>query len=340
MSGDGVTEIHGRGEGGPGYGGSGTETWAVRALDAVLERVAETSAAVGDRFPLYADPDSGEWTTTGRGSWTGGCWAGLLWLRARRTGRPADRELAVRTTARLAPWVEADTAARGLILWYGTALADDPGSARLRTAAAEACRAAYEPALGLVPWGSAFGGPRLLARPDGAPGTARLLALVDPAAATSHLATHLRLCLDHGTRRYDGPEAGWVPAPGPGPGWSRGRAWLHLAAADAGPRSTRGPGMPSPLSLPSVPPADTDAPVDTSAAAVTAVALLRAGRREAGTEVLRAVVRGHLRAGGRLVDGCYEAERGLAVRHELVWGTFFLAAGLAVTTGLAHPTEL
>ncbi|MCZ0981767.1 hypothetical protein O1L60_30535 [Streptomyces diastatochromogenes] len=84
-------------------GAVGELRWADEALEAVLRRTGETARQVGERFPLYADPADGHWTTTGRGSWAGGFWAGLLWLRARRTGTAADRAAAAACTARLAP---------------------------------------------------------------------------------------------------------------------------------------------------------------------------------------------------------------------------------------------
>ena len=68
-----------------------TASWAVSALAGILERVRRTAAEVGPRFPLYADPDTGRWTTTSRGSWTGGFWAGLRWLRAVAYGSAHDR---------------------------------------------------------------------------------------------------------------------------------------------------------------------------------------------------------------------------------------------------------
>ncbi|WP_317852566.1 hypothetical protein [Streptomyces venezuelae] len=198
-------------------GGGGD--WAEQALDAVLGRVAVTRAEVGDRFPLFADPGTGHWTTTRRGSWAGGFWAGLLWLRARHTGAAADRAAASECTARLAPWAGADTATRGLILWYGTALADgDPAAADLRGRAAEACHAALDPQLGLVPWGSALGGPRLLARSDAVPGMVPLLATTSVPAAAAHLHGHLDLCLRPPRRApNDGPapDPGNPTAPGP-----------------------------------------------------------------------------------------------------------------------------
>ncbi|MEU0585185.1 hypothetical protein [Streptomyces sp. NPDC006132] len=154
---------------GPVRSSPGVPEWAGPALESVLGRVAVTRTEAGDRFPLFADPGNGRWTTTGRGSWTGGFWAGLLWLRARHTGQETDRAAALRFTGRLTDWVDADTATRGLIFWYGTALTDTPEAAALRVRAAQACRDVYDSELGLVPWGSAFGGPRLLARADAYP---------------------------------------------------------------------------------------------------------------------------------------------------------------------------
>ncbi|MCJ0868477.1 sugar ABC transporter permease [Streptomyces sp. AP-93] len=353
-----------------------TGDWAGRALAEVLDQVAATAAEVGEgRFPLYADPDSGQWTTTGRGSWAGGFWAGLLWLRARHTGAAGDRAAASACTARLAGWVDADTSTRGLILWYGTALAvEDAGAQALRARAAGACLAAVDGELGLLPWGSAFGGPRLLARVDGLPGTIPLLASVGPAAAASHLQRHLTLCLPgSGTQvcrardlvpawSYEA-EKGWLACADPAPGWSRGPAWLLLALADALHRPAvaaclpgqqpqalaerlaaawTGPGTPL---VPSADAARPDGPADTSAAAVTAVALLKLsllpGPRAAAyarraAEILEHLVEHHL-SRGRLLNGCYDADKGLAVRHELVWGDFFLALGLA---GLAGSADL
>ncbi|MFD7840309.1 sugar ABC transporter permease [Streptomyces sp. NPDC059761] len=344
--------------------------WAGRALADVLDRAAATRTETGDRFPLYADPDTGRWTTTGRGAWTGGFWAGLLWLRARHTGDPGDRAAAAACTARLADWVEADTATRGLILWYGTALAGgDAGAGELRTRAAKAALAALDPELGLVPWGSAFGGPRLLARVDGVPGMVALLAAAGPdgeVAAASHLHRHLDLCLGAGGRtvpawEFDA-EAGWRACGEPSAGWTRGSAWLLLAVADALHRPEVARSAPDRLEAaaqrladawtrpctPFVPLADEAlpaGPLDTSAAAIAAVALLKLARVPGcpaasqyayrAAAILERLVGEHLTR-GMLLDGCYDAGKGIAVRHELVWGDFFLALGLAALTGLVE----
>ncbi|MET9572251.1 sugar ABC transporter permease [Streptomyces virginiae] len=360
-----------------------------RALAAVMERVAVTAAEVGHRFPLHADPADGRWTTTGRGSWTGGFWAGLLWLRARYTGAESDRRAAAACTARLAPWAGADTATRGLIFWYGTAAAgDDAGAAEIRARAARACLASCDPELGILPWGDALGGPRLLARVDAVPGTVPLLAGAGPAgaaAAAAHLHRHLDLCLGRTggadddasgwfrpALRFETATARWRPCEDPPPGWSRGQAWLLLAVADAMLRPSGAAGDPARLTVAAallltrgelltgrpVPPADTalpDGPRDTSAAAITAVALLKLARAPGpraeqyalrGAEILDHLIRSHLtgegggRPAGMLLDGCYDATARPAVRHELVWGDFFLALGLAALHGLVDITRV
>ncbi|MER5929102.1 hypothetical protein [Streptomyces sp. NPDC002054] len=118
------------------------------------------------------------------------------------------------------------------------------------------------------------------------------------------------------------------------------------------------PTGPAGVAGPLVPAADEgrpDGPLDTSAAAITAVALLKLARlpgpRQAeyarrAEAVLRRLVAAHLtgpgdsRPAGMLLDGCYDAARGTAPCHELVWGDFFLALGLAAVTGLVDLSEV
>ncbi|WP_113698909.1 sugar ABC transporter permease, partial [Nonomuraea lactucae] len=265
---------------------------AEQALRDVLDRVTATEEQVEQRWPLFADPVSGRWTTTARGSWTGGFWAGLLWLRATLSGRPDDRAAASRSTASLAPWIEADTATRGMIFWYGTALAVDCADATaLRERAALACLDAHDPELGLVPWGAAFGGPRELARVDALPGLVRLLRLTGPAgirAARDQLSLQLRLTMPAEPPRpawQATPDGTWVPHPDPPAGWSRTVAWLALAVADSGHAAipegflrhpvVRGRFAPGSRVLLPASAARPDGPPDTSAAAIEVVAALK-----------------------------------------------------------------
>ncbi|MGW7486272.1 sugar ABC transporter permease [Streptomyces sp. NPDC054786] len=348
--------------------------WADQALASLLERVSVTADEIGSRFPLYADRDSGSWKSTSRGSWTGGFWAGLLWLRALSSGDPEHRAAASDCTQRLRYWVGQDTATRGLVLWYGTTLAAGPGGDEaadgLREEAVRACLAAYDGELGLVPWGDAFGGPRLLARADGVPGLVPLLARATGdgrAAAYGHLTRHLELCLAEDPPRpawQARPHGAWTACSEPAPGWSRTAAWLLLGVADGlhwlgdDDRLREATGRLAALRL--APGARLIAPgqdgcplgpVDTSAAAIEAVAALKlaALARAAGDGpegdrltsrghlILRQLTEAHLSHSGALLDGCYDAGRGLATRHELIWGDFFLAWGLAILTGLTEP---
>ncbi|MFE7539553.1 sugar ABC transporter permease [Streptomyces platensis] len=365
--------------------------WADRAWAAVLERTGQTAAEVGPRFPLYADPETGTWKTTSRGSWTGGFWAGLLWLRALASGAPQDRSAAAACTRRLAHWTDQDTATRGLILWYGTGLAAGPGgdslAAGLRERAARSCLAAYDPERQLVPWGEAFGGPRMLARVDAVPGLVPLLAGLGAEgehAAYGHLTRHLTLSRSERPPRpawQAGPDGVWTPCAEPAPGWSRTTPWLLLGLADglhcladglnsraAGALWEAAGGLTEPRLAPAapltappftpaaplVPPAQEDqpsGPLDTSAAAIESVALLKLAALARATDrgdeadrltararqILHRLCTGHLSARGALTDGCYDAARALAPRHELIWGDFFLAVGLALLTGRMEP---
>ncbi|MYS09477.1 sugar ABC transporter permease, partial [Streptomyces sp. SID6041] len=237
---------------------------------------------------------------------------------------------------------------------------------------------AWDPELDLVPWGAALGGPRLRVRADGVPGLVPLLAAAGPegrAAAAAHLHRHLDLCLDGREGdgrpvpawRLDGPRGSRVAETDPAPGWTRGESWLLLAVADGllladGDPAWRADRLASAAEVllrrgefldgPVVPPAEAgapDGPLDTSAAAIAAVALLKLARVPGGVgatacaeraeTVLRALVDGHLtrpgggRPAGMLLDGCYDAGSGTAVRHELVWGDYFLALGLTALLG-------
>ncbi|SED44308.1 unsaturated chondroitin disaccharide hydrolase [Streptomyces sp. 2224.1] len=383
---------------------SESAVWAGQALASLLERVSVTADEVGPRFPLYADADSGSWKSTSRGSWTGGFWAGLLWWRALSSGAPAHRAAASDCTQRLRYWVRQDTATRGLVLWYGTALAAGPGgdeaAVRLREEAARACLAAYDGEWGLVPWGDAFGGPRLLARADGVPGLVPLLARTPgggsggssegggssgdgrgdgggrgsgsgrgsgQAAAYGHLTRHLDLCLSEDPPRpawRARPPGTWTARAEPAPGWSRTAAWLLLGAADglrllgddarlreAARRLAALRLAPGTRLIPPAQDGMLPGPLDTSAAAIEAVAALKlatlaraAGDGEEGDRlttrgrlILRQLTEAHQSDSGALLDGCYDAGRGLATHHELIWGDFFLAWGLAILTGLAEP---
>ncbi|WP_306369627.1 hypothetical protein [Nocardiopsis sp. CC223A] len=338
-------------------------------LDGLLERTGRLHVRCAGRYPLYR-PAGGDWVTSRRGSWTGGLWAGLLWLRALESGRGEHLEHAVRATTGLDGWTGADTATRGLIFWYPLALSRlaVPGGVPEVEAAAGRCAhslaARSRPAHGVVPWGTAFGGEGDLVRVDGAPGVAPLLRGATGAteatarAGTSHLLRHLELCAAGDAvapvwlLRPDGAPP--VRSPEPLHLWSRGRAWLSAALADAlsvGAVEWDDPVVATALAghgEPLVPPADArdpQGPGDTGASAIEAAALLRAtahaapGDPRAERARLRAhllvahLAAHHLGADGGLSGGSYEVRGRLLTGLETVWGDFFLALAAALVTG-------
>ena len=332
------------------------------ALDRVLGRVPVVAEQVGDRFPLFADPADGQWSTSRRGSWTGGFWAGLWWLRA--TVLESDAQLARCWTTRLAPRAGDDTATRGMTFWYGAGsgyrLTGDPLAAKVAGHGRGALSRSFDATQQLVPFGSAWDtgdhpapGPRAVIDPMA--GVMALLSSGPPplrALARAHAARHVELCL-----AADGavhPEVSLRNRRATGPGWARGQAWgllgFAVAARDAGTefaeparRSARWwLERVSPGEVPHAVLGDRSSPVDTSAATIAAAGLLTladaggecaAGYHAAARSTVEHLVERHLSPRGVLGGGCYDHTRGLAVAHELVWGSYFLAAALAVLCG-------
>ncbi len=76
------------------------------AIERMRARVDDTAARVRDGLPHWADTDTGAWTTTPDGDWTGGYWIGMLWLAATATGDARYREWAAprRSRASATAW--------------------------------------------------------------------------------------------------------------------------------------------------------------------------------------------------------------------------------------------
>lgn len=228
------------------------------AAELMIGRIRATADEVGDRFPLHADPATGRWTTTRRGSWTGGFWAGLLWLVAARTAAPEDRARALSCTRRLRERAQDDTDTRALTFWYGAArghlLCGDAEAADVAHQGAAALADSWRPDGGFVPAGTALGrGSRgastLTVDAAGAvtallmwAGRSRGQAGGRPAwdvLAEQHATAVLHHCLggDGAVRPSAVPVPGapdWSPADAHAPGtWARGQAWGISAFATA-----------------------------------------------------------------------------------------------------------
>ena len=80
--------------------GEAAEGWLDQALEQAVARVDTIARDVVD-FPHITREHA--WETTADGVWTGGFWAGLLWLVYERTGRELTRAQAIHFTDRLLP---------------------------------------------------------------------------------------------------------------------------------------------------------------------------------------------------------------------------------------------
>lgn len=127
------------------------------AIERVLTRIDDTARRIGDRFPHWADTDTGEWTTTGDGDWTGGYYVGMHWL-ALQVRPDAVREArADALAARLGARIAADTVFKSFPIYYGCALgsmlADRPSLRAIGLDCARSLVRMYDPALRLIPLG-------------------------------------------------------------------------------------------------------------------------------------------------------------------------------------------
>ena len=128
------------------------------ALDAVAARIRASVAADLPGFPHYGDTDTGNWTTTPDGFWTGGYWNAMLWLGGAAFDDPDLVAEARRWTERLRPRIGSESVFRGFLFYYGAALGEilhgDGPAGALALAAAERLAADFDPRLGLIPLGA------------------------------------------------------------------------------------------------------------------------------------------------------------------------------------------
>ena len=128
------------------------------ALDAIAARIRATLDADVPGYPHYADTDTGAWTTTSDGFWTGGYWNAMLWLGGAVFGDPRMVAEARRWTERLRPRIGSESVFRGFLFYYGAALGGilhgDAAARALALAAAVRLGGDFDPKLGLIPLGA------------------------------------------------------------------------------------------------------------------------------------------------------------------------------------------
>ncbi len=134
-----------------------TAAWQ-SGVDRMLARIDETAQQVKDGFPHWADPETGRWTTTPDGDWTGGYWVGMLWLAGAATGEARYRESAAAWAERLRARIDAETVFKSFPAYYGAALGailhDAAGPREIAVQTARSLARLYAPALRLVPLGA------------------------------------------------------------------------------------------------------------------------------------------------------------------------------------------
>lgn len=276
-----------------------TPTERDRAIDNLVERVLRTRVECGQRYPVFAAPAGGPWTTSRAGSWCAGTWIGLLRLAADRSGDTGIARDALDRARGLGHWVNTDTVSRAMVLSCATdpadapdAVANDPAVARLREDCARSLTATFSPVLGAIPEGTALGRGALGARTCTVDATASVIGLLTTSprvpGAPSVAGRHARILL--GARAPDGrlPAEHRLRADGTGiepvgrvGAWARGQAWALLGAAAAvhawgAPWLAQARAIATYWTTLPVPPPDIDgetSPVDTAATAIAADAL-------------------------------------------------------------------
>ena len=183
-----------------------------QALAGLLRRIEQTGRIASGRFPVFADPRSGEWTWSDDGAWSSGFWPGMLWLAEAATGECRFAALAAESAQRLRSRIGAPTVLRGFVFWYGAGIAAvlDPArhaQAELAIAAARSLAADFDPVARLLPPGvqdaRLYRWPRPGACIDGLPGAVPLLAFAAARTgddrlrdiALAHARGHLALCM-------------------------------------------------------------------------------------------------------------------------------------------------
>jgi unsaturated chondroitin disaccharide hydrolase len=127
------------------------------AIDRMLTRILDTADRVTSGYPHWADHETGQWTTTPHGDWTGGFWIGMLWLAATATGDSRYRALAEPLAEGLRARIDAETVFKAFPAYYGAALGailhDAPAARNIAVRTAQSLARLYAPALALVPLG-------------------------------------------------------------------------------------------------------------------------------------------------------------------------------------------
>lgn len=128
------------------------------ALARMRARVDRTAETVKEGFPHFADPETGWWTCSPSGDWTGGFWNGMLWLSAMSTGEARYLRWAEQWAERLRSRIHSDTVFRGFLFYYGAALGaillGHAGAREIALQGAKGLASMYNPRAEALPLGT------------------------------------------------------------------------------------------------------------------------------------------------------------------------------------------
>lgn len=128
------------------------------AIGRILERMEDTREKVGTTYPHWCDPDTGKWTTTVEGDWTGGYWPGMHWLAAKYTGEDRYRAQALALTEGLKNRVSVESVFKSFPFYFGGVLGavlfHDKRAQEFALAGARSLVPMYNSTLKLIPLGA------------------------------------------------------------------------------------------------------------------------------------------------------------------------------------------
>jgi len=128
------------------------------ARERMLQRIEQTRNVATEGLPHWANTETGEWTFTPDGDWTGGAFVGELWLAHLVDPKRFPIEDARAALGRMLPRAERRTAFKGFGFYHGGALGSilfgDKMGREAALTAAKSLKAMFDPRLGLIPLGN------------------------------------------------------------------------------------------------------------------------------------------------------------------------------------------
>lgn len=133
------------------------DSWE-KGIERMLTRVRDTAGRVQTGFPHWADPETGQWTVTADGDWTGGYWIAMLWLAYGDTRDESYRKRAEGLCGQLRARIDLASVFKAVPFYYGASighiLANDRAGREIALAAADSLLRLYNPQLWLIPLGA------------------------------------------------------------------------------------------------------------------------------------------------------------------------------------------